>query len=155
MRLTMSERRAVTKEYAARYRKARKKEKGRILTEFVGSTEFNRVYAARLLRRHGARVQVKPGVVLEGDAGARGKRGRPCEYGPDVAKALKPVWETLDFICDKRLVVALREVVPQLVCATGHMDDRLDRAHALHLSKVPRGQAADAGGSRTMMRLQG
>jgi hypothetical protein len=32
-----------------------------------------------------------------------------------VAKALKPVWETLDFICDKRLVVALREVVPQLV----------------------------------------
>ncbi len=42
----MGERRVVTKEYAVRYRKAGRKEKGRILGEFVESTGYHRVYAA-------------------------------------------------------------------------------------------------------------
>lgn len=115
MRLTMGERRAVTKEYAARYRKASRKEKVRMLAEFVGSTGYNRVYGARLLRGHGARVQVKARVLLEGDARARGKGGRPREYGPEVARVLQQVWETLDYICGKRLAAVLPEVLARLV----------------------------------------
>jgi len=115
MRLTMQERRTVAKEYSARYRKSGKKEKGRILAEFVASTGYNRVYGARLLRWHGLRVQVKPGVLVEGAAGARTRRARRRDYGPDVAKVLKQVWETMDYICGKRLAAVLPEVVPRLV----------------------------------------
>jgi len=114
MRLTMAERRTVTKEYSARYRKASRKEKGRMLAEFVASTGYNRVYGARLLRGHGARSQVKPGVLLEGCV-KRSKRVRRREYGPEVTKVLTRVWETMDYICGKRLAAALPEVVPRLV----------------------------------------
>jgi hypothetical protein len=115
MRLTMAERRAVTKEYAARYRKASRTEKGRMLTEFAGSTTYNRVYASWLLRRHGLRMEVKPGVLVEGDAVVRARRPRRREYGPDVAKVLQQVWETMDYICGKRLVAVLPEVLSRLV----------------------------------------
>jgi hypothetical protein len=115
MRLTMVERRTVTKEYAARYRKASRKERGRMLTEFVGSTGYNRVYGARLLRGHGARVQVKPGVLLEGDARMRGKGGRPRAFGQEVALVLTQVWETMDYICGKRLAAVLPEILARLV----------------------------------------
>jgi hypothetical protein len=114
MRLAMAERRVVTKEYAARYRKASRKEKGRMLAEFVASTGYNRVYGARLLRGCGARVQVKPGVQLEGCV-KRSERERRREYGPEVTKVLTQVWETMDYICGKRLVAAVPEVVPRLV----------------------------------------
>lgn len=115
MRLTMAERRVVTKEYAARYRKARRKEKGRMLAEFVASTGFNRVYAARLLRSHGLQVRVIPAVQVEGEAGMRRRRPRRPEYGSDVGQVLVQVWETMDYICGKRLVAVLPEVVPRLV----------------------------------------
>jgi len=115
MRLTMRERRVVTKEYAARYRKASRKEKGRMLAEFVASTGCNRVYGARLLRRVGSQVQVKPGVLVEGAAAVRPRRVRPPEYGPDALKVLKKVWETMDYICGKRLAPVLPEVVARLV----------------------------------------
>ncbi|MBU2494911.1 MAG: hypothetical protein ABIK20_03425 [Candidatus Omnitrophota bacterium] len=50
MGLTMSEKKAITKEVAKRYRKARKKEKGGMLNEFVATTGYNRNYAAWVLR---------------------------------------------------------------------------------------------------------
>jgi len=115
MRLTMAERRAVTKEYAARYRKAGRREKSRMLSEFVASTGYNRVYGARLLRGHGVLVRAGPGVLLEGAVGARRKRERRREYGPEVVRVLVPVWETMDYICGKRLAAVLPEVVPRLV----------------------------------------
>jgi hypothetical protein len=115
MRLTMRERRVLTKAVCERYRKAAKKEKGRILDEFVKSAELDRGYARWLLRNHGRRVEVKPLVLLEGDATKRGCRQRKKEYGSEVLPALKQIWEMLDFICSKRLVAALPEVVPRLV----------------------------------------
>jgi hypothetical protein len=60
-------------------------------------------------------VEVKPLVILEGDARKRTRRPRKKEYGPEVVPALKKVWEMLDFISSKRLVAALPEVVPRLV----------------------------------------
>lgn len=115
MRLTMQERRTVTKAYSAGYRRARKKEKGRILDEFTESTGYNRVYAARLLRNHGRRVEVRPGIVLEGKAGQKCPRKRDREYGPEVLPPLKEVWKVMDYICGKRLAPMLSEVVPCLV----------------------------------------
>ena len=41
----MSERRAVIKAWSSQYRKAGKKEKGRILDELVALTGYNRCYA--------------------------------------------------------------------------------------------------------------
>ena len=45
MGLMMSERRAVIKAWSSQYRKAGKKEKGRILDELVALTGYNRCYA--------------------------------------------------------------------------------------------------------------
>lgn len=116
MRLTMAERKTVTKAMSRQYRKASKKERGRILDEFVGATGYNRAYAAQVLRGHGKRVEVSPGVVLEGSARVKKKRqARQPDYGPDMLKALKKIWKIMDCICGKRLVAMLPEVVPRLV----------------------------------------
>jgi len=73
MRLTMQERKTVTKAMAQQYRRGSKKDKGVVLTQFVEATGYNRVYAARLLRNHGRRIVVKPGIVVEARARARRK----------------------------------------------------------------------------------
>jgi hypothetical protein len=111
----MKERKTVTKVFCARYRRASKKEKGRILDEFAQDTGYNRVYAARILRGHGLRVEVAPGVVVEGSVRVTRKRVRDCEYGPEVVKALTKIWKTMDYLCGKRLVAALPEVAPCMV----------------------------------------
>lgn len=115
MRMTMGERRVVTKEYASRYRRASRKEKGRMLGEFVGSTGYHRVYAARLLRNFGKGMRVGPGVRTEGGTRGRTGRGRHRVYGQEVAGVVKRVWEIMDYICGKRLAAVLPEVVGRLV----------------------------------------
>jgi hypothetical protein len=50
MALSMKERQAVTRETAKRYQRARKREKGLILDEFVNLTSYTRCYAAFVLR---------------------------------------------------------------------------------------------------------
>ena len=45
MSLSLKERRAVVKEISVRYKKVKKKEKGKILDEFVKLTGYNRCYA--------------------------------------------------------------------------------------------------------------
>ena len=85
MRLTMQERKSVTKAMAEQFRRARKKEKGEILDRLVKATGYTRSYAAWLLRNHGRRVGVKPGVVLEGNAGTKaGKDGQVLTSGGRV-----------------------------------------------------------------------
>jgi hypothetical protein len=80
-------------EYAAavrpRYQLAGKKEKRAILDEFCLVTGYHRKSAIRLLRDAPAR----PGRPV----------GRPKTYGPEVAGALKVLWEAADHICSKRL----------------------------------------------------
>ncbi len=67
-----------------RYRKSGRAERGRLLDEFVEVTGYHRKSAIRLLRGN------------EGGAGARGRRGRPREYGVMVVVALRQVWEVAD-----------------------------------------------------------
>ncbi len=53
MRLTMGEKRTITKAFAERYKKSRKKHKGIILKEFIELTGYNRSYASYVLRVYG------------------------------------------------------------------------------------------------------
>ena len=82
MRITMMDRRVVAKLECERYRKAGKKEKGRILDEFVKTAKCSRYHARWLLRNHGRRVEVKPWVFVEGDARQRVRQRRKKAYGP-------------------------------------------------------------------------
>jgi len=110
----MSERRAVVKVQAARYRTARKKEKGRILDELVALTGYHRWYAVGLLRGHGRLIRVGRRVRLVGDLRCSVKRSRPRIYDGAVLEGLKKIWAILDFVCGKRLKAILPEVIPVL-----------------------------------------
>lgn len=101
--------RGSTWEYAEavrdRYRRARKKEKGQILEGFVAVTGYHRKAAIRLLRREGpSSARAGPGVTS-------GRRGRPRCYGPEVASALKALWEAADRLCSRRL----QPFIPELL----------------------------------------
>jgi len=102
-------------EYAAtvrpRYRRARKKEKGRMLDEFCQTTRMHRKAAIRLLGRG------------RGLAAVPKKTGRPSRYGPEVAEALVRVWETGDRMCGKLLAAVLPALVTGL---ERHGELRLD-----------------------------
>jgi hypothetical protein len=133
MRCTMAERKAVTKVFSARYRRASKKEKGQVLDAFVEEMGWTRVYAARVLREHGRRVEVSPGVVLEGSVHVTRGRVRSCEYGNEVVSALRRVWRMMDYVCGKRLAAALPEVVARLVA---HGELKVGRAVRDKLTRI-------------------
>jgi len=115
MSLSMKDRQSVTKALCAQYRKAGKRAKGMILDQFVEATGYNRCYARWLLRNHGRRVAVAPGVFVEGDARERARRPRRTIYGPEVLSPLKKIWAMLDYVSGKRLAAALPKVLPRLV----------------------------------------
>lgn len=102
-------------EYAAtvrpRYRRARKKEKRRILDEFCQTAGMHRKAAIRLLGR-GRGLTIVPK-----------KRGRPPRYGSDVREALVEVWEAGDRMCGKLLAAVLPALVAGL---ERHGELRLD-----------------------------
>lgn len=116
MRLTMKERKTVTKALAGQYRRTSKGAKGKLLDQFVEATEYNRRYAAWLLRHHGVRVEVLPKAVFEGDAGLRAcRRPRKKRYDEAAFAALKKIWVILDYMCGKRLKAALPDVLANLM----------------------------------------
>ncbi|HIA03413.1 MAG TPA: transposase, partial [Myxococcales bacterium] len=85
-----------------RYREAIGKAKTTILDEFILSTGYDRKYAIRLLNR--------PSLKLPGSI----KRPRAGKYGTEVQSALAVAWAATNFICAKRLVPFLPELVPSL-----------------------------------------
>ena len=90
------------REYAnavqGRYLRSGKKEKTKILDEFVEATKLHRKAAIRLLRR----VNDKKG---------RKKPGRPRLCNLETISALKVAWEAADRVCSKRLQPFLPEMV--------------------------------------------
>ena len=56
--ISMRVRKVISKEVAKRYQKARKKEKSKILDEFIELTGYNRKYGSWLLRNWGREVVV-------------------------------------------------------------------------------------------------
>ena len=81
-----------------RYRKAKKREKGKILDEFIRITGYHRKAAIRLLNRDSQIKRCK-------------RRGRQRRYGDEEVKALRKVWEASDRLCSKRLKPFIGEMV--------------------------------------------
>jgi len=134
--MTASTRDELIEALRARYGRARKVEKTRILDEFVAVSGFHRKHAVRLLNTR------ERGV-------AQGVRIGRRVYDEAVREALIVLWETTDRICGKRL----KAVIPFLVDSMerhGHLllDDvvreRLLKVSAatidrLHKAQVPGG----------------
>ena len=123
MSLTLDERRVVIRETAVRYNKERKKEKEKILDEFVCLTGYNRCYASYVLRTYDG----KKNAVIYGKDGKRvvfvadrrkkdkeEKRTRERIYEEDVLGPLIYLWHMSDYICGKRLKPYIKETLPQL-----------------------------------------
>jgi hypothetical protein len=118
----MTEKQAVTRQLALEYQRATKKRKGEILDSLVRLTEYNRSYAARVLRQRAHEVVlgtgrvggVKVTVVADQRSPRKKKRRRPRVYGKEVLAPLQRVWVICDGICGKRLAPYLRKIVPKL-----------------------------------------
>ena len=93
-----------------RYRASSKKDKGRILDEFIAVTGHHRKHGIRLLGQSGDDGEQQPAV----------KKGRRI-YDESVRQALIVVWEAADRICGKRLKAALPHLVESME-RHGHLD---------------------------------
>lgn len=104
MPLSVSERQAVIRELAGRYRRACKRDRSRFIDQVQTLCGYNRSYAARALRTAPAR---RPAVPRPG-------RGRKPTYGPAAKAALIQCWAILNFPTGKRLQPFLPDLVAQL-----------------------------------------
>jgi len=130
----MKERKRIAEATAGRYRKAGKKEKGVILTEFGELTGFARSYAAMVLRNQGRVVSVSRKLRVRGDVGKKlPRRGRGATYDEPVVKVLVQVWRIMDYICGKRLAPVLGEMVERLL---RHNELRCDAATSKKLAQM-------------------
>jgi len=112
MGFTMAERMKIRAEYAKRYRKANKKEKTKILNEYLELLgKGNRKYAIHTLNREGKKqlrfISGKNVNVVITNA-ARRKRVYKKYYDEETAKVLIKLWKFFRYICGERLVPLLR-----------------------------------------------
>jgi len=107
---------------APRYREASGVQKHHILDEFVAATGYARKYAIRVLGQ--------PVIPASGPL----TRPREPRYGPAVVAALEVAWAAANFVCAKRLVPFLPDLVASLE-SHGHLALPADvRAQLLALS---------------------
>lgn len=114
MRLTMKQRQAVTAVTVQRYRQGSKKVKQQILDEFCETTGYCRGYARYVLRNHGRQVWLDGKRTIVGDVGKRQQRLKPRVYDEQVLAELRKLWELLNYICGKRLVAIMPELIAKL-----------------------------------------
>jgi hypothetical protein len=100
--LTMRQRQALTATIVRRYQKASKKEKTKILNEFVANTGYNRSYARRAINQSQSkdyRKKKRKKVVVK------------KKYDLQVKIALTRIWVIQNYICGKRL----QPFIPELL----------------------------------------
>ena len=113
-----------------RYLNAKKKEKGRILDEFVQVTGYHRKAAIRFLRRDGSDQSTK-------------RRGCRRRYGDEAVEALRPSaegWEASDRLCSKRLQPFIGELVRVMrrhgeLAVNAGVEDELSRMSAATIDR--------------------
>ena len=110
----MKQRQAVTAVTVQRYRNGSKKVKRQILDEFCETTGYSRGYARFVLRNHGRQVRLGGKKVVIGDARQRQQRSKPRYYDEEVVQALSKLWQLLNYVCGKRLVAIMPELIAKL-----------------------------------------
>lgn len=100
--LNMRQKQALTKTVTYRYQKSTKKDKTKILNEFIKNTGYNRSYARRILGAFRLRHMDKKRVP---------KLVRKRVYDATVFYPLRTVWIAADGICGKRLKPFIPEMV--------------------------------------------
>ncbi|NMM24549.1 MAG: integrase, partial [Phycicoccus sp.] len=138
----MSQRKAVTRATATRYRSASKGAKAVILDELCQLTGWHRDHARKALRR-----ALGPRRVL-----APRKRRAPT-YGEDVMVALRRVWAVMDAPAGKRMAPFVVEIVGRLrACGELDLDDATAaRVCAMSAATIDR----RLGGERKRLELKG
>lgn len=135
MRLKMKARQEVTVATAGQYRGAGKKEKGKILEQFVSTTGYSRWYARFVLRNEGRRLQAdKQTILLAVRSKSRAPRKRAALYDEKVRAALVKLWRMMDYICGKRLQPILSDLLTILERHNEFSCDRETRAKLLRIS---------------------
>lgn len=102
MRLTLTQRRAITETTATRYRAASKRGKGLILDDLCANTGWHRSHTRKALKA----AQAPRVATMRGP--------RPVKYGPEVIVALTVCWTVLDMPAGKRFAPMLTELVAVL-----------------------------------------
>lgn len=110
----MKQRQAVTAVTVQRYRQSSKKGKQQILDEFCETTGYCRAYARFVLRNHGRQVWRRGSRVIVGDVHQRQQRLKPRIYDDQVVTELIKLWELLNYLCGKRLVAIMPELIAKL-----------------------------------------
>ena len=134
MRLTMKARQEVTKATAGQYRGASKKEKSKILDQFIATTRYSRWYARLVLRHEGRRIQTDKQTIVVVERKSRTNRKRARCYDEKVQAALVKLWRIMDYICGKRLQPLLPELLTVLERHNEFRCDRETRAKLLRIS---------------------
>ena len=98
----MKQKCALSRAVRARYQRSTKKEKGRILDEFIQTTGYNRSYARRILA----------GVKKRGRK--RERKPRQRFYDASVFYPLRTLWIAADGICGSRLAPFIPELLKVL-----------------------------------------
>ena len=109
MRVRKESKQDLAKALHSKYLRANRKEKSRLLGEFVEVTGYHRNYAKKVLL-HGPPQPTgrrDPSTGIRKHAG-----GRPTVYAPALIQALQVAAEATGWICGKRLAAGL----PDLVC---------------------------------------
>lgn len=125
--LSMAQRKAVTKQMAARYARASKREKGAMLDELCELTGWT--------RRHARRALLAPAPTPTVRA------PRPRIYGEEVFEPLRFVWATLGGPAGKRLAPFMAEAVEALerheeIELTPEVRDKLLRVSAATIDRM-------------------
>ena len=134
MRLTMKARQEVTKATAGQYRGASKKEKSKILDQFIATTGYSRWYARLVLRHEGPRLQTDKQTIVLVERKSSTKRKRVRFYDEKVQTALVRLWRIMDYICGKRLQPSLPELITVPERHNEFRCDRETRAKLLRIS---------------------
>lgn len=129
----MKARQEVTQATAGQYRGASKKEKGKILDQFIATTGYSRWYARLVLRHEGRRIQTDKQTIVVVERKSSAKRKRARRYDEKVQTALVRLWRIMDYICGKRLQPILAELLTVL---ERHNEFRCDRETRVKLLRI-------------------